>query len=312
MPEYLTVADRMKAMAEGIKHSLTDLLTKHSTIHHEPTKVVEPIEERMPWGGVRRRGGFVSVGSSWWNQLANEGIQVQAAALAGLRKFEAILRVLFKGQPQKVVAEFEENHQIVLDAIEQDSSPHGGSPNDVLYKARRALDNQVALVANLYDKCDGSTVFVPDTNALLFNPNLEEWSFEDVSSFCVVLLPTIVSELDALKVSHRNEQVRVKADGLITRIKGYRDRGKLTEGMPLRKGLSTLVAWANEPDMEETLPWLDASNNDDRFLAGFIEVMRKYPHSAVILVTRDLNLQNKAEMARVYFIEPPIPLAPSS
>ena len=33
--------------------------------------------------------------------------------------------------------------------------------------------------------------------------------------------------------------------------------------------------------------------------------MRLYPHSAVFLVTRDINLQNKAELAKVCFIEPP-------
>jgi predicted ribonuclease YlaK len=62
--------------------------------------------------------------------------------------------------------------------------------------------------------------------------------------------------------------------------------------------------------MAATLPWLDAANDDDRLLASFLEVMRQFPHSAVLLVTRDINLQNKAEFANVCFIEPPEPRVP--
>ena len=61
--------------------------------------------------------------------------------------------------------------------------------------------------------------------------------------------------------------------------------------------------------MDETLPWLKADNNDDRILAGFIEIMREHPRCQVILVTRDMNLQNKAEYAGLPFIEPPEPPA---
>src|SRR5262249_1027244 len=161
--------------------------------------------------------------------------------------------------------------------------------------ALEALDAQAALVANLYDASGGEPVYVPDTNALVLNPQLEDWRFEGVARFTVFLLPTVLQELDALKVNHRVEPGRDKSEGLIRRIKGYRARGRLSDGVPLTKGVSTLIAGAVEPDMGNTLPWLDAANNDDRVLAGFIEVMRRYPHSPVTLVTGDLNLQNKAE-----------------
>jgi predicted ribonuclease YlaK len=65
---------------------------------------------------------------------------------------------------------------------------------------------------------------------------------------------------------------------------------------------------AVEPKKEFLLPWLDPDNNDDRLLAGSIEVMRLRPRSPVILVSRDINLQNKAEFAQVPFVEPPEPI----
>ena len=108
-------------------------------------------------------------------------------------------------------------------------------------------------------------------------------------------------------MTHRSEDVRKKAESLISRIKGYRSRGRLTEGVTLVRNVSELFALAVEPDLDHTLPWLKPENNDDQIIASLVEVMRSYPRSAVILVTRDLNLQNKAEFARLPFCEPPAP-----
>jgi len=99
--------------------------------------------------------------------------------------------------------------------------------------------------------------------------------------------------------------VREKAEGLIRQIKEYRRRGKLIDGVPLVSGISTLKSIAIEPNFNQTLSWLDSSNNDDRILASFIEVMKIYPNSPVIIVTTDINMQNKAEFAGIPFIEPP-------
>jgi predicted ribonuclease YlaK len=117
----------------------------------------------------------------------------------------------------------------------------------------------------------------------------------------------VLAELDKHKVAHKNQRVRKTTESLIGRMKEYRRRGRLTDGdgVTLVRDVSRFVALAVEPDLENSLPWLDARNNDDRILASFVEVMRRYPRSPVILVTRDFNLQNKAEFARLSFVEPP-------
>jgi hypothetical protein len=299
-----TVSDRLAEMALGIKEDVRALLGIHSSIHHEPTRTWGERTEMTPWG-PRQHGGGVSVGYSVWEALSPEGTRAQAAALARYQAFAAIVRVLLAGQPQKVLKEFDDKDGAILAAIQQNSWPQGATPQDVLAKTNQALDGQLALVTNLFDGSGGEVVIVPDTNALLFNPNLEGWTFDGISRFTIVLLPTVLKELDALKINHRVEDVRKKAEGLVTRIKGYRGRGQLNDGVPLRKGVSTLRGWAPEPNMQASLPWLDPTNDDDRLLASFLEVMRRFPHSAVILVTRDINLQNKAELAQVCFVEPP-------
>ena len=57
--------------------------------------------------------------------------------------------------------------------------------------------------------------------------------------------------------------------------------------------------------MRDVLPWLDPASPDDRLLASCVEIMRLHPRSTVMLVTGDINLQNKAEFALVPFLEPP-------
>jgi predicted ribonuclease YlaK len=115
-----------------------------------------------------------------------------------------------------------------------------------------------------------------------------------------------------MPVNHRVESVRDKSEKVIRIVKECRRRamsagGKLSEGAPLVKGVCDIIAIATEPDMEKSLPWLDKQNNDDRLLAGVIEVMRLRPRSPVFLVSRDINLQNKADFANVPYVEPPDP-----
>jgi predicted ribonuclease YlaK len=77
------------------------------------------------------------------------------------------------------------------------------------------------------------------------------------------------------------------------------------DGVDLVSGISRVVTLAMEPRMGDSLPWLDSNDKDDRLLANVVEVMRTQPRSPVWLVTRDINLQNKAEFANVPFVEPP-------
>jgi len=173
--------------------------------------------------------------------------------------------------------------------------------------AKAAIEKQVNMLQRLFDGSSGKITLVPDTNALLYNSSLDKWRFKEYVHFVLLLLPTVMSELDKLKIEHRNEDVRKKSESLIRQIKEFRRRGKLFDGVTLAKGVSEIASIAIEPKMDESLPWLDPANNDDRLLAGVIEVMRQRPHSPVILITRDINLTNKADFARVPVIDPPDP-----
>jgi predicted ribonuclease YlaK len=97
---------------------------------------------------------------------------------------------------------------------------------------------------------------------------------------------------------------RKKVDSVIKRIKGFRQQGNMREGITVNKTV-TVKMQAEEPNFDETLSWLDRENADDRIIANALELQRKEPSSMVILVTADINYQNKAEAANLPFVEPP-------
>lgn len=285
-----TVTENLKGAAEEIEASLKKLLIDYSRIKRW----------NHPDSGVIHFGGDYS-----WFPLKEEGLQIQSKVLEDYRRFFAIVRSLLREQPKKALNTLDESDKLLNQVIEQHDVTHMGNTEEAFLRAGQSLNAILTLLNGLYDSSSGSAVYVPDTNALLYNPNIENWRFVDTPQFTLVLTPTVLSELDQLKVNHRVEDVRKKADGLINRIKEYRRRGRLTDGVTIVRNTIDVIALAVEPEVSNTLPWLDKDNNDDRILAATIEIMRMRPRSAVVLVTRDINMQNKAEFARMPFIEPP-------
>jgi hypothetical protein len=102
-------------------------------------------------------------------------------------------------------------------------------------------------VLSVFDMTGADEVLVvPDTNALLDAPDPVPYrGCVDQDSFTFVLIPTVLGELDRLKIEHRNPDVREKAQKAITRIKGWRLQGSLLNGVTVDK-LITVKALAAE------------------------------------------------------------------
>lgn len=255
---------------------------------------------------------FIGFPDYHWKTLDVEGRRLQSRIRERYDRLSGLLKTILRGQPPESIQALEESITTAYQIIDHHEPMWFESNSEALNAFEEAMAAQVELISHLYDASEGEQLYVPDTNALLHNPALEDWDFDSSPRFTLILTPTVLSELDKLKINHRNEDVRKKAEGLIRRIKGYRSRGSLSEGVPLRSSRSSLRTLAVEPDMDETLPWLKADNDDDRILAGFVEVMREHPRCEVLLVTRDINLQNKAEYAGLLFVEPPDPIGTAS
>jgi len=286
----ITVVEHLRSFAEELNAHLTALVRTYSEVYLS----------NPPGSGL-----LIVAGNHSWRPLPPEGQRLQARVLEEYRRFCSIMSSLLREQPAETLRLFKEAEGTVLRVIQQDDHLWDADKLAPLAEALPAMDSQVGLLQRLYAATEGA-VYVPDTNALLYNPDLETWRFE-APLFALALVPSVVAELDRLKVEHRNRSVRQRAERLVRQVKEYRRRGSLIEGVPIVASVSTIFAVAVEPDFERSLPWLDRHNQDDRILASMLEVMRTHPRSAVTLVTRDLNLQNKATFAGIPFIEPPDP-----
>jgi len=152
-------------------------------------------------------------------------------------------------------------------------------------------------------KNDEEIILVPDTNALLIEQDPNEYKkLIDADIFTFILLPTVISELDDLKEKNPDSSRKEKAKKMIKRIKGWKTQGKITEGITLNKTIRLKVE-VGEP-LDNNLPkWLHLSKNDDKILAYILNIQLKSPSAIIILVTRDINMQNKAETLNIEYID---------
>jgi hypothetical protein len=285
-----TVTELLADLAAGIKALAADLLNHSRLKRDTPSRVV-----------------VVLGGDHFWEPLDEEGGRVRSKLRDDYTRFHAVLKTLLRTQSSGVQGELRQADASAMNVIDQQGITYISSTEEARKRFDAAIDEQLGLLSALHDGAEGEHVYVPDTNALLYNPKLEDWKFDGSPRFVLLMMPTVLSELDQLKVTHRVESVRDKAEKLVRQMFEYRRRGNLNDGVVLRKDRHRLRTLAVEPDFENTLPWLDRENNDDRILAGFVEVMRQHPRCRVALVTRDINLTNKADHARVPCVMPPEP-----
>lgn len=285
-----TVVENLRELAGEVRSLAEELVSRHSQVYRW-----NPLDSIL----LNMSGDY------GWRDLAPEGKRLQSRALACYRHFYGLVAALLRDQPEDDLAKLKELNETILRVIQQNESTWKRSKEEELEDSLAALESLIGLLDHLYDPSDTTMVVVPDTNALLFNPKFEDWRFEYSAAITIALCPAVLEELDSLKINHRNELVREKSERIIRQLKEYRRRGSLLEGVAIKKGAVFIRSFAREPDVANALPWLDSSNQDDRILASLIEVMRAHPRSRVVLVTRDINLQNKADFARVPFLEPP-------
>jgi hypothetical protein len=189
-------------------------------------------------------------------------------------------------------------------------SSYMGAPDVHLAKFTSYLQPVVSAAEQLADETPGLTLFIADTNTLVRSPALEKWAFDDVKRFTIILPSTTIGEIDGFANSNKSEEFKAGCKRFVRQIKGYRDRAReagqsiLVEGAVIVRDKIMLRIEPREPVFPAGLNWLDKESNDDRLVARTISVARDHPQCSVALVTHDVNLQTKAELAGVNYIEP--------
>ncbi len=141
-------------------------------------------------------------GDQSWNELPPVGKQMQAQLLPEINRFAELVRTLARDLPNASQQDLSGVLKMIRDSCEQNATTWWKTKDEAVDGFRKLIDQVVATLDEFYGISPGVTLAIPDTNALLGNPDVEQWQFEDVDQFTLILTPTILSELDSHKISH--------------------------------------------------------------------------------------------------------------
>jgi PIN domain len=242
----------------------------------------------------------------YWGELSAEQRVMQMQLKRTYEPVSELLHLLLTSAPEDLVRQLEEadkQFRIWLELQDNWSLSPNASENEKNLRSAAAELEKVLSILEV--RGNGEILVVPDTNSLLRQPDPTAYrSLARAQAFHFLLLPTVLGELDRLKIEHRNPDVRDKAKAVIARVKGWRQQGSLNSGVTVDKSI-LVRACHKEPDMKRTLSWLDPNVQDDRIIASVLALQAEQPSSRVVLVTGDINLQNKADAAMVETAESP-------
>jgi hypothetical protein len=233
-------------------------------------------------------------------------------AKRGYETFSDVVRVLLRAAPETLLSQWKEADEGFRERWIELGTNHALTPDRTrneaaLRKDAAALEQALSV---LHGVGEIGVLLVPDTNSLVDQPDPTLYrTIASRNDFRFVLLPPVLDQLDDLKITHKNPDVREGAKRAVTRIKGWRDQarragGTLNDGTVV-DGSITVQSLHIEPDMKGSLSWLDASVADDRIIAAVLAVAAEHPAARVVLVTGDVNLQNKADAAMLETADTP-------
>lgn len=270
-------------------------------------------------GDFNRNGGLILISRpDWaWTTPSDELRRIQMKLVPRFDDWREHYNLLFRSAPEELRGQVEETINQVRAWIARDGHGWDELPSDIA-KAKAEQAERFAKLRHLLEVvAPGSGVAnaliaLPDTNVLIDTPDLGQYArMLGVSSIDLFLVPATLSELDSLKNQGKHQELREKARRAGREIRKVLERGSIHQGVEIEGGVR-VFSRPREPRFDGLPGHLDPSVPDDRLLAAAFELQREHPTAAVVLVTKDVNLQTKAELARIPFAEPPADAGGSS
>jgi hypothetical protein len=254
----------------------------------------------------RDAGMFTIVGGPdyYFDKPSQHQLRLQLPLKSAYDMWFERFRLLFRSPPSQIEKRIKDAHEKMVAWIDLGPNYKISQSSEGNVRAARESFRPFHEFLSLHSGIS-EVILIPDTNVLTASPDpLSYKGIAESATFTFLLLPTVLSELDNLKIFARDPAYREKVAKVIRRIKGWRKQGSLSQGTTLHKTI-TVLAVAREPDVRGTLSWLDPENHDDRIIASALEIQAAAPTAAITLVTSDINLQNKAEAAKLPYSEAP-------
>jgi PIN domain len=245
-----------------------------------------------------------------WGPVDDPGRRLQRQLLETWRPLMERIRLLLAADPSATRQRLDELDAFVTRWLDRPDDEFDFTIPKSIPEAQEQFRAELARCFELLDslgQSSGATTVVPDTNVLIRSPDIARYSqVLGVSAYTVVLVPPVLAELDALKVGRISPEVREKARKFSERIKEWRRRGELHRGVKVQ-GHVVVRSEGREPSVEASLSWLDPTVVDDRIIACVLELQRHHPTDRVVLLTGDVNLLAKADMAGIPTADTPDP-----
>jgi len=241
----------------------------------------------------------------YWKALPIEHRAQQANLIGQYRHWYELFSRCHAQHSSDMQDEIAEASKCIVEAIELKSDWGTAATFE---ENHSSLSEKAALFRSLLEQQAGEKpefVLVPDTNALLKSADPTQYrEVIDSARFKFVIVPTVLAELDGLKRSRAGQALGEKAEKAIRLLKGLRKQGCVLKGVTMARTITVRMI-PTEPRMADLPSWLDPTNPDDRIIGSLLEIQCAEPRAVVMLVTDDINLQNKAEMAYLPWAEPP-------
>jgi hypothetical protein len=281
-------------------------------LHRELRSIEAQFEEILQASTIRytnpnRPGSsviFVGAPDYGWGPSDAALTTSRMTTLAALRDWAPRYRLLFPHPTPQVSKVLDERIKHLSKWLTRKQTSEWSIPSTI-EKALARMRQDVQTLAdllNLLPEDAWAIRVVIDTNALIDNPDVTAYLPALPGGYMVHLLPVLLRELDELKRSGRNQELREAAQRANRRLKGIRGRGG--SGELKVAGTVSLLFEHIEPRADNLPSWLDLDVPDDRFVASALLIQSAHPGSTVYAVTSDINLQTKLVAIGLPFIDP--------
>lgn len=239
-----------------------------------------------------------------WNPSSN-ALQARRMALLGrLLDFEPRFLLLFPHP----TPEIQKRHEKAFEHLSRWLS-RGKDDNSLpgtIAAAQSKVKDSVAVLrsgADLLQPETFATHVVVDTNVLLDDPDLAQFTNHLGGRYLVHLLPVVLRELDDHKRAGRNAELRESAKRADRRLKSLRNNGDITTAARVAGDVWAVFEHL-EPRTDGLPSWLELDVPDDRFIASTLLLVSRHPSANTVAVTGDLNLQTKLAATGLPFLDP--------
>jgi rRNA-processing protein FCF1 len=280
MTNHLSYIERLEKQLSDIEPIIDTMMDNSSIYYFDPNE-------------INSRILVLAASVHHWRKTDEKS---QILAKDHYRKFYKNFELLLEKSHPNTLKNIKQSDKEIINLIEQNRAPSSTDAGKILFRNKTKVFRDYL---NLLKEDTKRNLIIPDTNSIIQYPEpINYTSISQNKEFQFIILPTVLSELDNHKNTHRNDEFRKKVNSVIKRLKGYRKQGDVLNGVTVNKTIIVKMI-ATEPNFNKTLDWLDSENNDDRIIANALELQIKHPSDNVVLVTSDINLQNKAQMANL-------------